>query len=814
MIRRRRGGRPLRRAILAPALLCAALAAAQAPPPAAAQGMGRIISGVARPGILPPGTAIEGRLRIARVLGPKLAIDRTRAAGRVTGLSLSAGGGLLLAVLADGSARLWDLARGAQIGGAIGGGAVAGAVGAGSVVIARRDGSVSTMRPGGPAWPLPSAPAQLEAAAAVLASDGGALAFRGGDGSWRVMRGGEAAPLPRAAPGFRPFLSPDGAWAGWRSAQGAAEAAELARPGAAPVPLAGCAPPTAGAFLPGGQLVIGDERGAVCGWRLLPAGGAEPLFAAFRAHDGPVRAVAADRGGDLFATRGGEGGARVWSAGRRPRRVAEFDAADAGPGPGPGPGPLALDAARRWLFVGEDAGKVAILSWRRGAAARAATLVFTGDGWAVLDSAGRFDGSQGGVDALSWTGATEAGDPHARPVDAFSENWFEPGLQAKLDDESPRFLNPDPGDLSEEGFPAPPAVSIDPIGPPSIDGRTLVVARPEEGYPIEDVAEVRLYHNGKLAPAGEPVDGAWRHRVRLLPGENRFAAVGVGPDGIEGPRAAAAASGPPAPARRPAMRLVAAGINDYSASLGPALNLRYPRNDVEAVSAALRARAGALFDGVDSAVLLDSTARLADIRTHILRRSPVGKSLSGEDVLVVYLSGHGYALPDEGGREWYFMPWTDDARAPRDIDEAVREYGLSGRKLMSLLAQAEARRVFLVLDSCYSGAAVRGLALDDAARKALRRIARVGGIHVLAAAQADETAIEIDLERHGALTYLVLEGMRGAADENRDGTVSVKEIIAHADRGMPLLSHRIFGGAMIQKPVGYSRGADFPLARL
>lgn len=804
--------RPLRAAAVAPALLCAALAAAPAPP-SAAEGLGRIISGVSRPVILPPGASIiEGRLRIARVLGPKLDIDPRRAAGGVAGLSLSANGGLLLAVLADGSARLWDLARGAQIGGPLGGGGgdgvVAGAVGAGAVTVARRDGSIGNMRPGRAVWPLPSAPASLDPGAAVLASDGGALAFRGGDGAWRVMRGGEVAPLARAAPAFRPILSPDGGWIAYRTARGATEAMELARPAAAPLPLVGCAAPTAGAFLSGGRVIVGDERGAVCGWRLSPEGDAAPLFAAFRAHGGPVRAAAAGRGGDLFATRGERDGARVWSAARRPRLVAEFDAADAAPGP------LALDAGRRWLFVGEEAGKVAVLSWRKDAPHRAATLVFTDDGWAVLDPAGRFDGSQDGVEALSWTGATAAGESRTRPVDAFSENWFEPGLQAKLDDDSPRFLNPDPGDLPADGFPAPPAVSIDPPGPPVADGRTEVVTRPEEGYPAAGVAEIRLYHNGKLAPAGERGDGVWRHRVRLLPGENRLAAVGVGPGGIEGPRTAIAANGPRAPARRPTMRLVAAGINDYSSSLGSALDLRYPRNDVQAVSAALRARAGALFDSVDSAVLLDSTASLADIENGILRRSPAGKSVSGDDVLVVYLSGHGYALPDEGGREWYFMPWTDDARAPRKIDEAVREYGLSGRALMNLLARAEARRVFLVLDSCYSGAAVEGFALDDAARKALRRLARVGGIHVLAAAQADETAIEIDLERHGALTFLVLDGMGGGADENRDGTVSVKEIIAHADRGMPLLSHRIFGGAMIQKPVGYSRGADFALARL
>ena len=60
----------------------------------------------------------------------------------------------------------------------------------------------------------------------------------------------------------------------------------------------------------------------------------------------------------------------------------------------------------------------------------------------------------------------------------------------------------------------------------------------------------------------------------------------------------------------------------------------------------------------------------------------------------------------------------------------------------------------------------------------------------------------------------MLEGMGGGADENRDGTVPVEEIIAHADRSLPLLAHNIFGGAPDRRSVGYSRGADFALAKL
>ena len=299
-----------------------------------------------------------------------------------------------------------------------------------------------------------------------------------------------------------------------------------------------------------------------------------------------------------------------------------------------------------------------------------------------------------------------------------------------------------------------------------------------------------------------------------MPGENTFAAVGVGPEGIEGrPASASVMVADEEPPARPGMRVVAVGINDY---VRPAWELQYARSDVKAVVAELRERGGALFRGVDAEALVDSSASASAIEDRILRRSP-----SHRDILVVYLSGHGYALREGDGWEWYFLPFTDawgGREAREEPKDAIRRHGLSSRRLMKMLTGTEARRVFLVLDSCRSGAVVdsvvtsRGRAFDDAAgQKALHRIARVGGIHVLAAARADEDAVELISEPHGALTYLVLEGIRGGADEDRDGTISVKEIIAYADRAMPLLSRRL-GESVSHKPVSYSRGADFALA--
>lgn len=185
------------------------------------------------------------------------------------------------------------------------------------------------------------------------------------------------------------------------------------------------------------------------------------------------------------------------------------------------------------------------------------------------------------------------------------------------------------------------------------------------------------------------------------------------------------------------------------------------------------------------------------------------------------MAGSDQRLEEERGQGWYVLPYTEEWNVTTATRKMIRHRGIPSRRLMDYLTGPEARRVFLILDSCRSGAVVEavatpeGRALDDAAgEKALRRLARVGGIHVLAASLAKEDAVGLDAVPHGALTYLLLEAIRGAADGNSDGSVSVQEIIGFVGGKMPLVSRRPGQNTISQKPVGYSRGVDFALARL
>ncbi len=131
----------------------------------------------------------------------------------------------------------------------------------------------------------------------------------------------------------------------------------------------------------------------------------------------------------------------------------------------------------------------------------------------------------------------------------------------------------------------------------------------------------------------------------------------------------------------------------------PELNLEYGGDDARAVGAALAQAQGGLFERVEVRVLPDAQATRAGIRAAFAEQAA---KTGPDDVFLLFLAGHGLALD---GR-YLFLPWdlvwTNAA--------ALRAGSLDEETLRDLLAQVQARKVMLLLDSCYSasgGAAPR-----------------------------------------------------------------------------------------------------------
>ena len=67
----------------------------------------------------------------------------------------------------------------------------------------------------------------------------------------------------------------------------------------------------------------------------------------------------------------------------------------------------------------------------------------------------------------------------------------------------------------------------------------------------------------------------------------------------------------------------------------------------------------------------------------------------------------------------------------------------------------------------------------------LTRLSKARGRVVLTASRASEVSEEREELGHGVFTYYLLEGLRGKADLDGDGVITVDEVYAYVSRKVP-----------------------------
>jgi formylglycine-generating enzyme required for sulfatase activity len=178
------------------------------------------------------------------------------------------------------------------------------------------------------------------------------------------------------------------------------------------------------------------------------------------------------------------------------------------------------------------------------------------------------------------------------------------------------------------------------------------------------------------------------------------------------------------------------------------------------------------------------------------------RSVGKEAKVVVYFSGHGYA---QSGTS-YWLP--HDARV-KDA-QSIEDTGISSDHVNSWLSVRSlgSRSVVVLVDACHSGFAWSGTrTLQKTLRKKLSKGFKsgVGGVGfgeghaVIASSMQDQYSVEAEELRHGVFSYALMEGLRGKADFNRDGKVTLPELWAY-------LSYRV--KALAQK---YKRYPQVPV---
>lgn len=170
---------------------------------------------------------------------------------------------------------------------------------------------------------------------------------------------------------------------------------------------------------------------------------------------------------------------------------------------------------------------------------------------------------------------------------------------------------------------------------------------------------------------------------------------------------------------------------------------------------------------------------------------------------VVFFSGHGARLQNPDGTWSSYLVFHDSRLAERTAL-------VSGEMFSELLRRIPARRILVLLDSCYAGGAARIKALPGNGAAGLDRnfleLLSGEGRVVLASSCEDQVSRIDPHERNSRFTKLILEGLRGAAGAPEDSVVTVMGLFNFVKSKMKDLEP-------IQEPLFLgSMKEDFPVA--
>jgi hypothetical protein len=322
------------------------------------------------------------------------------------------------------------------------------------------------------------------------------------------------------------------------------------------------------------------------------------------------------------------------------------------------------------------------------------------------------------------------------------------------------------------------------------DGRKLEVDSVRIAGAVEDdvgLMQLEVLVNGRSITADDargikPVTReAPRHLnfdqpVPLTRGENRIQVKVTDTDGLVTRRTVSVYY---SPSRRNVWAVVV-GINDY-----PQLpKLKYAVNDAKAFQRLLVEKN--LVPAENITVLLNEQATLRKLR------SALGTGLKGaadsDDMVIIFYAGHGAterdAMSMDGdGLEKYILTYDTD---PSDLFSTA----LPMRDLALIFHRIRSERLIFIADACYSGASggrtvsVTGLRANIA-DTFLDRIAAGRGKVIITASAANEVSVERDELQHGVFTYYLLEGLKGPADTDGDGLVTVDEAYRYVSDRVP-----------------------------
>ncbi len=448
-------------------------------------------------------------------------------------------------------------------------------------------------------------------------------------------------------------------------------------------------------------------------------------------------------------------------------------------------------------------------------------------GWIAWTESGLFDGSPGASDFLGFH-LNRGRDKEADYIglNQLSDIYFRPGLIDSV-------LNgkPLPKTASIEKLAYPPKVSIRAVNMGS-GYMSLSLSMKDQGGGIREPA---LFLNGrridaKLAHERKGDELICSAEILLPEGMNSIYGMAQSVDGVKAYTERMGLSGTAKNTTKRELYILAAGIDDYglpqsgSGERGLAVKPKDPgtkpsEKKAEDVSFDPEARFGNLSLAVKDA--RDFSAAYAELyprdfslaETRVIENEKASKTallselsrlsriVDDNDRLVVYLAGHGYALPVTRGK----ITTTEFFYVTHDYGKlgSLASNGLSSADLLKALARIKAKEIIIVLDTCQSGSTEESFANDLIG--SLTLFGEKTGMLVLASSAAAESSLELPGIHNGLFTHALMAKMR-----SHRGSGSFSEVAFETAAEMENLVRKASGGSLTQSLVSsMSEDAQF-----
>jgi len=196
----------------------------------------------------------------------------------------------------------------------------------------------------------------------------------------------------------------------------------------------------------------------------------------------------------------------------------------------------------------------------------------------------------------------------------------------------------------------------------------------------------------------------------------------------------------------------------------PRLNLRYTRNDAQAVADLLRDPACGRFRADHVRLIADSEATSVNIRAGL---NWLARSSTADDLAAIYIATHGTAREQDVAGANYVVTYDTDV----DSLDGLYSTAIPMVEIANVVrTRIKALKVAVILDTCHSqGALAQTVTVPQSlSAQTVDHIKEGAGRVILAASRTEESSYESPKYSHGLFTYYLLQGLRQQKDTPLD----------------------------------------------